>query len=120
MTQDNRDFDLLSSGNIDPREFFDGHIIRFNTDRKDAFVFIEKGVDGEYRWVSSRELRSLDPLEEGQAFILWQRNMDPDSQVSLFFPAIPHPKFSEEYLAERNRLADERIKTLDELEVDIY
>lgn len=119
MTPDNRDLNLVSSRNIDPLEFFDGHIIRVNAKRQEAFVFIENRVNSEYRWVSCCELRSLNPLQEGQAFILWQRNTDSGSQVS-FFPAIPHPAFSEEYLAERNRLVNERIRTLDELEVDIY
>ena len=120
MTQDNRDSDLAFSGSIDPLDFFDGHIIRFNADRQDALVFIENGDNVEYRWVACQELRFLNPLEEGQAFILWQRTTGSGSQVSIFFPAIPHPKFSDEYLAERNRLVDERIRTLDELEVDIY
>ena len=120
MTRDHPDSTPASSGNINPLDLFDGHIIRFDEDRQHAFVFIEHDVTGEYRWVSCQELRLLGPLEEGQAFILWQKTTDSGSLTSLFLPAVPHSMISEEYLAERNKLVNEHIKTLDELKVDVY
>ena len=120
MTRDKPNPTAATSGNIKPRELLDGHIIRFDEDRQHAFVFIDHDVSGEYRWVNCQELHSIGPIEEGQAFILWQKTTDSGSLVSLFLPAVPHSMISEEDLVERNKRVDEHMKTLDDLKVDSY
>lgn len=120
MNRDYRDLAGPSANDLNTLDLFDGHIIRFDDTRENAFVFIENDATSEYRWVGCQELGSLGPLEEGQAFILWLKSTDPNNSVSHFFPAVPKSLLSDEELAERNKRVREIIKTLDDLKVEIY
>jgi hypothetical protein len=120
MTKDYRHSEGTAAHDIDALNLLDGHIIRLDDSRENAFVFVENDATSEYRWVACQELGSLVTLKEGQAFILWQKISDPDNSVSLYFPAIPRSRLSEEQLAERNKRVREQIKALDDLKVDVY